>query len=358
MIRNTATSSLRSPLPGSFYRDEDLFHRVKEEIFLPFWQFAYGPEPRLKALQTRPFTLLADYLDEPMLHTCDAEGVEHLFANVCSHRGTLLVQKAGSCRHIVCPYHGRRFSLEGQCQSQPGLGAVADFPRAEDHLHRPETASWGGLTFARVLPGISFEDWISPLLERVGFLPLETLVHMPERSHTYKVKANWALYVENYLEGLHIPFVHPALREALDLSAYPVETKGHTVLQIGLAKENQPAFDLPAGHPDQGKRIYAWYFWLFPNLMLNFYPWGLSLNLVLPVSPTKTRIQFFTYRFEGQEGGPHTHALHDTELEDESVVESVQKGVRSSLYKPGRLVPAWEDGVLHFHRLLVRHLGL
>ncbi len=358
MIRNSATSALRTPLPGHFYRDEDLYRRMKQEVFLPSWQFAFGPESRLPANQVRPFTLLPGYLDEPMLQTSDEHGAAHLFANVCTHRGNLLVRKAGPCKHLVCPYHGRRFSLAGQCQSQPGLGAVPDFPAQEDHLHHTETSTWGGLTFARILPGMPFTDWINPIQERVGFLPLDTLVHAPEMSHEYKVKANWALYVENYLEGLHIPFVHPALRDALDLTAYPVETTGYTVLQTGLAREHEPSFTLPPTHPDHGKRIYAWYFWLFPNLMLNFYPWGLSLNLVQPAGPMKSRIQFVTYRFAGVEGGPHTHALHDTELEDESIVETVQAGVRSSLYKPGRMVPGWEDGILHFHQLLIRHLAL
>ncbi|MCB0692929.1 MAG: hypothetical protein H6568_09645 [Lewinellaceae bacterium] len=80
-------------------------------------------------------------------------------------------------------------------------------------------------------------------------------------------------------------------------------------------------------------------------------------NVVKPVGVAETRVCFFTYRFAGQSGGPDTHALHDTELEDESVVETVQQGVRSSLYTPGRMVPGWEDGVVWFHQLPVRHLS-
>lgn len=358
VIRNTATSTLKSPLPGSFYRDPTLFSKLPDLVFRPAWQFAFGPEATLLPGQARPFTLLPGFLDEPLLHTMDAQGDQHLMANVCTHRGNLLVQKAGPCRHLVCPYHGRRFGLDGQCQTQPGLQSVTDFPSPEDDLKRPTTAKWVGFHFTRIVDGPSFESWIQPIIDRVYFLPLETLKHDPDQSHTYKVKANWALYVENYLEGLHIPFVHPGLREALDLTAYPVDIQGQTVLQTGFAKDNEPAFDLPEGHPEAGKRIYAWYFWLFPNLMLNFYPWGLSLNLVQPTGPKSTRIQFLSYRFPDQIADPETYALHDTELEDESVVESVQKGVCSSYYQPGRMVPGWEDGVVHFHKLLTQHLDL
>lgn len=327
-------------------------------MFRSSWQFAFGPESTLTPGQVRPFTLLPDFLDEPLLHTMDTEGDQHILANVCTHRGNLLVRKPGPCRHLVCPYHGRRFALDGLCQTQPGLGEVTGFPGQEDHLKRPVPAQFEAFHFVRLGEGPSFDSWFRPIQEKVSFLPLHTLSHDATCSHTYKVKANWALYVENYLEGLHIPFVHPALREALDLTVYPLEIRGQTVLQTGLARENEPAFDLPHGHPDAGNRIYAWYFWLFPNLMLNFYPWGISLNLVQPTGPERTRVQFLTYRFTGQTGGPDSHALHDTELEDESVVETVQSGVRSSFYQPGRMVPGWEEGVVHFHHLLTQHLKL
>lgn len=357
MIRNTATHALRSPLPGSFYRDAAMLDQLRERVFLPSWQWAFGPEGLPAPGHVRPFTLLPGFLDEPLLATASEQGGPLILANVCTHRGNLLTRTAGPCRHLVCPYHGRRFSLDGTCITQPGLGAVPDFPGEEDHLRRPAQSVWAGFHFVRMQDGPGFDSWIHPLRQRIDFLPLRTLAHDPDRSQTYIVKANWALYCENYLEGLHIPFVHPALREALDLTAYPVITDGQTVLQTGLAREGESAFDLPPDHPDFGQRIYAWYYWLFPNLMINVYPWGLSVNVVEPVGVAETRVRFLTYRFAGQSGGPDTHALHDTELEDESVVETVQQGVRSSLYTPGRMVPGWEDGVVWFHQLLVRHLS-
>lgn len=357
MIRNTATHALRSPLPGSFYRDEGILDQLRDRVFLPSWQWAFGPEGIPAPAHVRPFTLLPGYLDEPLLAMADEQGNQRITANVCSHRGNLLTRQAGPCRHLVCPYHGRRFGLDGSCISQPGLGAVPDFPGEEDHLRRPGQDTWAGFHFVRMQDGLDFTSWIQPVRRRVDFLPLDQLVHAPDQSQDYTVKANWALYCENYLEGLHIPFVHPALREALNLAAYPVITDDYSVLQIGMAREGEPAFDLPVGHPDQGQHIYAWYYWLYPNLMINVYPWGLSINVVEPIGIAETRIRFLTYRFAGQSGGPDTHALHDTELEDESVVETVQQGVRSSLYSPGRMVPGWEDGVVHFHQLLVSHLS-
>ena len=66
-------------------------------------------------------------------------------------------------------------------------------------------------------------------------------------------------------------------------------------LQLALARDGDAAFELPPGSPDHGERVAAYYWWVFPNLMLNFYPWGLSLNLVQPLAPDRTRVRFRGY---------------------------------------------------------------
>lgn len=357
MIRNTATEAVRSPLPLDFYRSAAWYERSLKTVFTPAWQFLAGPECRPAPGEAIPLRLLPGSLDEPLLLTRDADGREHILSNVCTHRGHLLQAEPGTCRQLVCPYHGRSFDLQGHCLRQPGLGRVADFPNASDHLRRPDHARWQGLRFVRLGEGPRFADWIAPVAERTGFLPWDTLRYLPEQSRDYHIRAHWALYCDNYLEGLHIPFVHPTLREALDLEAYPVYTFPGGSLQIGLAGEGQPAFDLPDGHPDAGSRIYAWYFWLYPNIMCNVYPWGLSLNVVEPLGPAETRVRFLAYAFADQAGGPDSHALHATELEDEEVVERVQTGTSSRLFHPGRLLPDWEKAVLHFHQLLLEGMG-
>jgi choline monooxygenase len=102
----------------------------------------------------------------------------------------------------------------------------------------------------------------------------------------------------------------------------------------------------------------GWYFWLFPNLMLNFYPWGLSVNVVKPLGPERTRVSFLTYvHDESLRGTGAGGDLHRVEMEDEEVVESVQRGVRSRLYDRGRYSPRRETGTHHFHGLLARVLS-
>ena len=92
---------------------------------------------------------------------------------------------------------------------------------------------------------------------------------------------------------------------------------------------------------------------LFPHTMLNFYPWGLSLNVVVPLAVDRTRIIYRTWVSDPSRRGKGAGgALDRVELEDEAIVQQVQKGVRSRLYDRGRYSPSRETGVHHFHRLL------
>jgi choline monooxygenase len=166
------------------------------------------------------------------------------------------------------------------------------------------------------------------------------------------------LYVENYLEGLHIPFLHPGLTQTLDLAGYSYELGRWCNLQLARARADEPAFEPPAGSPEHGQRIAAYYWWVFPNLMLNFYPWGLSLNQVLPLGPAKTRVIFASYVADpallGRGAGG---ALDPVEMEDEAAVLSVQRGIRSRFYTAGRYSPQHERGVHQFHQLLADALA-
>jgi choline monooxygenase len=153
--------------------------------------------------------------------------------------------------------------------------------------------------------------------------------------------------------GFHIPFVHPALRRELDVREYRTELFPRGSLQTGIAPSAEETFELPSGHPDAGEHVGAYYFWIFPNLMLNFYPWGLSVNLVEPEGPLRTHVTFLAYVMDRDRRGRGAGGdLHGVEMEDEAVVEAVQRGMRSRLYDRGRFSPERERAVHHFHRLL------
>ena len=346
-----------STLPARVYSDPDYFELQKDRVFARSWQWV-GDTSQLKAPgRVAPFTLLDGCLNEPLVLTSDDEGTVRCLSNVCTHRGAIVVEGEGHARGLRCRYHGRRFGLDGKFVSMPEFDTTVDFPSVKDNLPQLRLERFGPLLFSGLSPEMSFDEWIAPVRERVSFMPLGEFARDVRTSQDYLINANWALYCDNYLEEFHIPYVHAGLAEKLDYSGYRTERFKYGNLQLGIAKAGEPAFDLPGDHPNAGERVAAFYFWLFPNIMFNFYPWGLSLNVVSPQSVGRTRVAFISYVWNAslRETGVGA-GLHRVEMEDEEVVESVQRGVRSRLYDRGRYSERREVGTHHFHELLSRFM--
>lgn len=342
-----------STLPGRFYGDEAYFRRCLEEVFARSWQVvADRTEVRIPG-QVYPFTFLEGTIGEPLLLSRDEGDRLRCLSNVCTHRGNLLVENPGVVKGLRCRYHGRRFGLDGRFHSMPECEEAEGFPSEADHLPEVALRSWGPLHLVSLDPLFPFDELLEGVEARLGWLPLDRFVFDPGRSRDYLVRASWALYCDNYLEGFHIPFVHSALAETLDYGSYETEVYRYSNLQLGVAADGEEAFDLPPSSPDFGRRIAAYYFWLFPNTMLNFYPWGLSVNVVKPLAVGRTRVSFRSFVWDGSRMESGAGSILDrVEREDEAIVESVQRGVAARLYHRGRFSPSREQGVHHFHRLL------
>jgi choline monooxygenase len=305
-----------------------------------------------------PHTLYDGCLDEPGLLARDQDDALHCLSNVCTHRGMRLIEHAGHERCLTCRYHGRRFELDGRFRSMPEFEDAEGFPRDDDNLRTVPMFNWRGLLFCSLSPSTEFNDVIAPIEERAGFLPVDRARFAPERARDYLVRANWALYIDNYLEGFHIPYVHDALADAIDYGEYDTHCFEYANLQLGVARGAEDTFDLPPGHPDTGKNVAAWYFWLFPTTMLNVYPWGISVNVVEPMGVDRTRVRFLPYVWDESllDRGVSSD-LDRVEREDESIVEAVQASISSRNYSTGRYSPTREQCVHHFHSLLAAYLS-
>ncbi len=344
-------------LPAPAYSDAGVYDLARERVFRRSWQFIAHTDSVKVPGQCAPITLLEGCLDEPLLLTRDRADRVHCLSNVCTHRGTILCEAGGVEKSLVCRYHGRRFDLDGTFRHMPEFEKAVGFPSERDNLPKVAFEQWGPFVFASLGPAGALSDLIAPMRDRLAWLPLHEFRFDASRSRDYLVNANWALYVDNYLEGFHIPFVHASLNEAIDYAQYATELFRFSNLQVGAAKPGEAAFDLPASSPDAGKRIGAYYWWLFPNTMFNFYPWGLSINVVRPLGVDRTRVSFLAYVHDPSRLDQGAGAgLDRVEREDEAVVEAVQRGTRSSLYSRGRYSPTREQGVHHFHRLLAESL--
>jgi choline monooxygenase len=296
-------------------------------------------------------------LDEPLLLARDAAGALRCLSNVCTHRANLLVTAPCRAEQIRCGYHSRRFDLAGRMTFMPEFADARDFPSDADHLPQVAFANWAGHGFASLAPSAPFDAFFGDVRALVAWLPVGQYHHDPRRDRDYTIAAHWALYVENYLEGFHIPFVHAGLNEAVDYASYTTELFRYSSVQRALARNGEAAFATPRDGADHGRPVAAYYAWIFPNLMLNFYPWGMSVNVVEPLGLDRTRVRFRSYvgdpdRLDAGAGS----GLDRVEAEDEAIVEAVQRGVRSRLYRGGRYSPARERGVHQFHCLLAEFL--
>lgn len=347
-IRGAAT------LPGKFYNSEEKLKKCRHAIFEKSWQLICDNEVVKLPSSAFPFEFMESFITEPLVLVNDKNDQLSCFSNVCTHRGSILIDQPCTLNGgITCPYHGRRFDMDGKFKSMPETKDMLDFPSTKDDLHSLPINKWKQFIFTSFDPAFEFDALFAEMDKRIGWMPIEQFVFSPTRSQEYLVKANWALYCDNYLEGFHIPFIHRDLAQVLDYGSYASEIYPYSNLQLGISKGGEMVFDLPSSSPDYGKNIGAYYFWLFPNIMFNFYPWGLSLNIVRPVKHNLTKVIFKSYIWDESKIDSGAGALLDrVEREDEAIVEKVQRGTASRFYGAGRYSPKMEKGVHHFHLLI------
>jgi choline monooxygenase len=336
----------RAPAPTTY--GEPARYARQREVFARSWSYL-GDLATLDGASAVPATLLDGALDEPLMVTREG-GRLRVLSNVCTHRGALLLDAPCEAPSIRCPYHGRRFRLDGSIAAAPGID-----PKPDEPLPALPHAELGPMLFTALAPDAAFDALLAPVAERLAFFDLAGLAPDPASARAYTVEAHWALWCDNYLEGFHIPYVHPELARTLDLERYTVETFPHCALQVGEARADEPAFELPEGHPDADRRVGGYYLFLFPLTALNFYPWGLSLNAVQPLGPDRTRVVYRAYvrRPELRDRGAGA-GLDAVEREDDAIVERTAAGIRSRLYRPGCLSARHEAGVAWFHEALRR----
>jgi choline monooxygenase len=343
-------------LSSDFYTDDHIFESSKETIFSNSWQLITDT----KSLQNNnqyPFTLLDGFLNEPLVLTQKNDKIR-CFSNVCTHRAHIVCLDACDSSILRCRYHGRTFELDGKMKTMPGFDTVKNFPSEKDDLSSIYSMVWRDFIFVSLNNKIDISSVFTDIEHRLQGYEFDKLVLSQSKSTAYIIDSHWALYCENYLEEFHIPFVHKGLTKDIILDEYQTTLLELSVLQTAVCSNGDNAIDLNDSAPDSDKKIYAYYYWIFPNLMLNFYAWGLSINIIEPLGKSKTRIKYLTYTLPHKKQPNGDDADVDTvEMEDQEVVQSVHQGVSSRYYETGRYSAKFETGVHHFHKLIASILN-
>jgi choline monooxygenase len=313
-------------------------------------------------VQTPGQFVTADVAGEPLLILRGDDGQLRVLANVCRHRAAKVVPDAcGTVSKLRCRYHGWTYDLAGKLRGVPEFDGVEGFPRESNGLPSRESAVWGPLVFAHAgPPTLPLDEFLAPLPSHLSALGIETLRFVERRE--YELACNWKVFVDNYLDGgYHVNTIHPSLSGVLEYSQYHTELARYSSVQVSpMRQPDASQEDASAASVRTGDTAYYW--WIFPNLMVNLYSGNMDTNLVLPLGPSRCRV-IFDYYFRDNGGEPaagyqaESMAVgHQIQLEDVGICEEVQLGLQSRTFQTGRFSVRREAGVYHFHRLLAQHL--
>ncbi|WP_339741806.1 aromatic ring-hydroxylating dioxygenase subunit alpha [uncultured Maricaulis sp.] len=280
----------------------------------------------------------------PVLIVRAAGGALNGFVNVCRHRaGPLALCDGKGAKRLRCAYHGWTYDLDGQLRTAPEMQDAQSFDRDGIALARIELQTWNGMIFARARAGgPDFAAVMAGIEALAAPYDLAGMHHHHRR--IYKVAANWKTYVDNFLEGYHLPFVHPGLSGVVSYPQYRTELADFWSLQ------RAPVSD-PNGLYADGEALY---FFIYPNTMLNILPGRVQTNRVVADGPSHCRVEFDFYYAPGFESMAQADDAFSDEIqgEDRLICERVQQGLNSGAYRPGRLSPSQEAGVWHWQNLL------
>jgi len=341
-----------STIPSAWYTDARVLDLERETVFARSWQVA-GRVDDVSA----PGDYIACELSggEPIVVVRAEDCALRGFFNVCRHHAAAVVTDAsGSARQFRCPYHGWTYALDGTLKGTPDFSGVCDFDRSGNGLIPIESATCEKWVFVRPhQSGPSLNDYLGDtLLTQLRALGLSDLLWL-ERRH-YTIDCNWKAFVDNYLDGgYHVPHLHKGLDSVLNYSEYVIEIGARHCLQTSpLVSESA---DTQTGAVRKGDR--AWYYWIYPNFMINCYGRAMDTNLVIPRGVDKTEVIFDFYFSDVSEaaraGNLASIAVSEQiQEEDVAICVSVQRGLRSRAYDTGRLSVRREAGEHLFHRLL------
>ena len=344
-------------IPASWYTDAGIAELEKQAVFGRTWQ-AIGR--RDQVAEPGEF-LTMELAGEPLVAARGADGVLRAFYNVCRHHAAAVVtEPQGRATNFRCPYHGWTYGTDGTLKGMTDFEGVCDFDRSKNGLVPVRVAEWENFIFVNLdAQAEPLEKFLGGLVKRVKPLGLGSL-HFFER-RTYELECNWKVYVDNYLDGgYHVPHLHKGLNSVLEYANYTIENEDRFCVQSSPVNTSKAIADADAAATRHGDR--AFYFWQYPNFMINWYEGYLDTNLVLPLTIDRCRVIFdFYFAATGDAAKDYNRqsiaVSHRVQEEDVDICEAVQRGLHSRAYNAGRLSVRREAGEHLFHRLLYADLS-
>ncbi len=333
-------------IPSAWYTEERFLRLDREALFRRTWQ-GVGHVDRVREPGQH---FIEEIAGDPVIVVRGQDGELRAFYNVCRHRGGPLAMEDGCAKALRCKYHGWTYLLDGSLRGVPRMDRTELFDRKDYGLVPLHVATWQGLVFVHLGDDPEpLETQMAGIAERIA--PERLDGKRWARRVDYEVACNWKVYVDNYLEGYHVPYVHPELVKLYDYTQYVTEVFPHYSLQFSPLSGDASLYAADGGGS-------AWYYCLFPNFMLNILPGRLQTNFVQPLGPDRCRVTFQYYYDDVDSAGARAFIDEDhdysdrVQAEDAEICAHVQRGLASHAYDRGRFSVAFEEGVYHFQSLL------
>jgi phenylpropionate dioxygenase-like ring-hydroxylating dioxygenase large terminal subunit len=355
LYNDRAPLSEASTIPAPWYTDERIAELEAQTVFSKTWQVI----GRVDQVEKPGQFVTSTVAGEPIVAVRGNDGVLRAFYNVCRHHAAaVLTEPCGQTSILHCPYHGWNYGLDGSLKGMPEFEGVKDFERSANGLLPVQVAAWEKFVFVNLDPEAeALPQFLGGIVRRMAPLHVGELHYFDTR--VYDIACNWKVFVDNYLDGgYHVPHLHKGLNSVLDYKQYTIQNEDRYCLQSSPMVDSQE--DAAAGATRKGDR--AWYFWQYPNFMINCYAGYMDTNLVIPVDVDHCRVVFDFYFSDvtspaAREYNQRSVAMgHRVQEEDLGICEAVQRGLKSRAYGAGRLSVRREAGEHLFHRLLAADL--
>jgi choline monooxygenase len=341
-------------IPAPWYVDPQIAELERQTVFSKTWQMV----GRVEQVENPGQYVSAMVADEPVVVVRGNDGVLRGFFNVCRHHAAAVVtQPCGQATLLHCPYHGWNYGLDGTLKGMPEFEGVQNFDRAANGLVPIQAEVWEKFVFVNLDPAARpLPEFLGGMVRRFQPLQITKLNYFDTR--VYDIHCNWKVFVDNYLDGgYHVPHLHKGLNSVLDYKQYTIENEDRYCLQSSPMVSSDE--DAATGATRKGDR--AWYFWQYPNLMINCYAGYMDTNLVLPIDVDHCRV-IFDFYFADVSDSARAYNEQSVAVgarvqdEDLGICEDVQRGLKSRSYGAGRLSVRREAGEHLFHRLLAADL--
>ncbi|MCX7348560.1 MAG: hypothetical protein NTZ54_03235, partial [Alphaproteobacteria bacterium] len=193
------------------------------------------------------------------------------------------------------------------------------------------------LLFAAIDPQEDLVSQLGDLVTELADEPIET--YSSVRTETVNFDANWKIYTDNFVEGYHIPGIHPKFFAAIDFEQF--KTTAHK----GFIRMTAP--------PREGLFYRGKWLWMWPNWTLSLFEGGMNTSRINPVGTKRTE-QLYHFYFadlapERDEMRSDTIARNLAVVrEDYEICVKTHNNYEAGNYSAGPLSPRHEQGVHYF----------